>query len=88
MHPNFLGLLLLLRPNLCVLKSPLGFVETLLFLEVFSVIVFLGGVATAPELVGFGAGSGVASGLGTMFLVDLQRGVTDGGFVMKLSALI
>ena len=37
---------------------------------------------------GFGAGSGVASGLGAVFLADLQRGVTGGGFVTKLSALI
>ena len=41
---------------------------------------------------GFGAGSGVAaglaSGLGAMFLDDLRRGVTGGGFVTKLSTLI
>ena len=88
MHPNFLGFLLHLRQNLCVLKSPLGFVETLLLLEVFSVIVFPGVVLAALDLVGFGAGSGAASDLRVMFLADLQRGVTDGNFVMKLSALI
>ena len=60
----------------------------MLLLEVFSVVVFPGGVLTALDLVGFGAGSGEASGLGVMFLADLQRGVTDGGFVMKLSVLI
>ena len=74
-----------LRPNLCVLKSPLGLVETLPLLEVSSVIVFNGRVLAAG---GFGAGSGAVSGLGVMFLADLRRGVTDGGFVTKLSALI
>ena len=32
--------------------------------------------------------AGLASGLGAMFLADLRRGVTGGGFVTKLSALI
>ena len=85
LHPNFLGFLLHLRLNLCVLKSPLGFVETLPLLEVSSVVVFTGGVLAAG---GFGAGSGAASNLAVMFLADLRRGVTDGGFVTKLSALI
>ena len=31
LHPNVLGFLLCLRPNLCVLKSPLGLVEHCLY---------------------------------------------------------
>ena len=50
----------------------------------FSAAVFLEGVATAINF----AGSGGVSALEMMFLVDLRRSVTDGGFVTKLSALI
>ena len=87
LHLNFLGFLLHLRPNLCVLKFPL--VETLSLFGLSFVALFGCGVFADG---GFGAGSGVAaglaSGLGTMFLADLQRGVTGGGFVTKLSASI
>ena len=63
--------------------------ETLSLFGLSSVVLFGSGVFAAG---GFGAGSGVASGLasclGAMFLADLQRGVTGGGFMTKLSALI
>ena len=60
-------------------------VETLSLFGLYSVVLFGRGVFAAG---GFGVGSGVASGLGAMFLADLQRGVTGGDFVTKLSALI
>ena len=63
--------------------------ETLSLFGLSFVMLFGHGVCAAG---GFGAGSGVAaglaSGLGAMFLADLRRGVTGGGFVTKLSALI
>ena len=63
--------------------------ETLSLFGLSFVVLFGRGVFAAG---GFGAGSGVASGLasglGAMFLADLQRGVTGGGFVTKLSTLI
>ena len=59
--------------------------ETLSLFGLSSVVLFRCGVFAAG---GFGAGSGVASGLGAMFLADLQRGVTGGDFVTKLSTLI
>ena len=63
--------------------------ETLSLFGLSFVALFRHGVFAAG---GFGAGSGVAaglaSGLGKMFLADLRRGVTGGGFVTKLSTLI
>ena len=59
--------------------------ETPPLLEVSYVVVFDGRLLTAGR---FGAGFGAVSGLGVMFLANLLKGVTDGGFVTKLSALI
>ena len=60
-------------------------VETLSLFGLSSVVLFRRGVFAAG---GFGAGSGMALGLGAMFLADLRRGVIGGGFMTKLSALI
>ena len=82
---TFLVSYCVLRPNLCVLKSPLGLVETPSLFGLSFVVLFRHPVFAAG---GFDAGSGVACGLGAMFLADRRRGVTGGGFVTKLSTLI
>ena len=63
--------------------------ETLSLFGLSFVALFGCGVFAAGGFVaGSGVAAGLASGLGTMFLADLQRGVTGGRFMTKLSALI
>ena len=84
LHPNFLCFLLLLRPNCSVLKSPLEMTGALFSTDELAFDLFLdGGVST----VGFGDFGGV-SDVSLMFLVDLLKGITGGGFAVNLSALI
>ena len=86
MHPNFLGFLLLLSPNLSVLKFPLETASSVgtLFSLVEPYVVLSSGSTSFFGVSGFGGHSDV----GLIFLVDLHSGMLGGGFVVKVSALM
>ena len=79
LHPNLLGFLLHFRPNRSVLKSTLEEVRVLSSIDELADNLVLDGEASTVVL-------GVSvrvSVLGLMFLADLLRGITGGGFVVK-----